>query len=125
MVVTDTTCDSWGSFYYIKNVAKHEIWSAGYQPAQKLGKSYSVNFKADKAEKRSRTEYVQQAIKMLLPDDAMILTLFYQGEQSLEEISKVTGYEANSVKVKLHRARLRLKEKLELLLKEEVKDLIH
>lgn len=87
--------------------------------------NHESDFKADKAEKRSRTEYVQQAIKMLLPDDAMILTLFYQGEQSLEEISKVTGYEANSVKVKLHRARLRLKEKLELLLKEEVKDLIH
>jgi RNA polymerase sigma factor (sigma-70 family) len=87
--------------------------------------NHESDFKADKAEKRSRTEYVQQAIKMLLPDDAMILTLFYQGEQSLEEISKVTGYEANTVKVKLHRARLRLKEKLELLLKEEVKDLIH
>ena len=87
--------------------------------------NHESDFKADKAEKRSRTEYVQQAIKMLLPDDAMVLTLFYQGEQSLEEISKVTGYEANTVKVKLHRARLRLKEKVELLLKEEVKDLIH
>ena len=83
------------------------------------------DFRADKVEKKSKAEYIQQATKMLLPDDAMILTLFYQGEQSLEEISKVTGYEANTVKVKLHRARLRLKEKLELLLKEEVKDLIN
>ena len=82
------------------------------------------DFKADRAEKRSRSEYVQLAMNSLLPDDAMILTLFYKGEQSLEEIAKVTGYEANTVKVKLHRARLRLKEKLELLLKEEVKDLI-
>jgi len=55
----------------------------------------------------------------------MILTLFYQGEQSLEEIAQVTGFEANTVKVKLHRARHRLKDKLDLLLKGEVKDLIH
>ena len=81
------------------------------------------DFRADKVERKSKSEYIQMATKMLLPDDAMILTLFYQGEQSLGEISKVTGYETNTVKVKLHRARLRLKEKLELLLKEEVKDL--
>ena len=83
------------------------------------------DFKADKAEKKSRSEYIQLAIKSLLPDDAMVLTLFYQGEQSLEEIAKATGYEANTVKVKLHRARLRMKEKLQLLLKDEVKDLIN
>ena len=64
-------------------------------------------------------------MKMLLPDDSLILTLFYQGEQSLEEIAQVTGFEANTVKVKLHRARQRLRDKLELLLKEEVKDFIH
>ncbi|MFI5135894.1 MAG: RNA polymerase sigma factor [Chitinophagales bacterium] len=87
--------------------------------------SKESDFRADRAEKKSRSEYIQQAMKMLLPDDAMILTLFYQGEQSLEEISKVTGFEANTVKVKLHRARQRLKDKLDLLLKDEVKDLIH
>jgi len=83
------------------------------------------DFNADRAEKKSRSEMIEQAIKLLLPDDAIILTLFYQGEQSLEEISKVTGYETNTVKVKLHRARQRLKDKLELLLKGEVKDLIN
>jgi len=87
--------------------------------------SKESDFRADKAEKKSRNEYVQQAMKMLLPDDAMILTLFYQGEQSLEEIATATGFEANTVKVKLHRARQRLRDKLELLLKGEVKDLIH
>src|SRR5882672_7496787 len=56
--------------------------------------SKESDFRADKAEKKSRNEYVQQAMKMLLPDDSMILTLFYQGEQSLEEIAKVTGFEA-------------------------------
>src|SRR5476651_1201443 len=38
------------------------------------------------AESRSRSFYVNQAIAQLLPDDAMIINLFYKGEQSLEEI---------------------------------------
>jgi RNA polymerase sigma-70 factor (ECF subfamily) len=75
-------------------------------------------------ERKSRSFYVNEAIKMLLPDDASIITLFYQGEQSLEEIAKVMNMEANTVKVKLHRARHRLKQKLEYLLQDEVKDLI-
>jgi RNA polymerase sigma factor (sigma-70 family) len=82
------------------------------------------DLKANQVEQKSRSEHLEKAISMLLPDDAVIITLFYQGEQSLEEIAKSTGYEANTVKVKLHRARQRLKDKLSLLLKEEVKDLI-
>ncbi|HWD88622.1 MAG TPA: RNA polymerase sigma factor [Mucilaginibacter sp.] len=76
------------------------------------------------AEKRSRSFYLNQAIGRLLPDDAAIITLFYMGEQSLEEIGQTLGIEANTVKVKLFRARQRLKEKLEKSLKDEVKELI-
>jgi len=76
------------------------------------------------AENRSRSFYVNQAIAQLLPDDATIITLFYKGEQSLEEIAQTMGIEANTVKVKLFRARQRLKEKLERNLKHEVKELI-
>lgn len=75
-------------------------------------------------EKKSRSFYVNKAIGNLLPDDATIITLFYQGEQSLEEIAKAMGMEANTVKVKLHRARQRLKVQLENLLQGEVKELI-
>jgi RNA polymerase sigma-70 factor (ECF subfamily) len=67
---------------------------------------------------------LNQAIGQLLPDDATIITMFYKGEQSLEEIAQVLGIEANTVKVKLFRARQRLKEKLERNLKHEVKELI-
>ena len=75
-------------------------------------------------EKKSSYVYLNQAIDMLLPDDAAIITLFYKGEQSLEEIGTALNMEANTVKVKLHRARTRLKEKLQFLLKDEVKELI-
>ena len=82
------------------------------------------DLKLDSTEQKSRSYYVNLAINQLLPDDATIITLFYQGEQSLEEIAQVIGMETNTVKVKLHRARHRLKEKLEGLLKQEVRELL-
>lgn len=78
----------------------------------------------DSTEKKSNYVYLNQAIDMLLPDDAAIITLFYKGEQSLEEIGLTLNMEPNTIKVKLHRARTRLKEKLQYLLKDEVKELI-
>lgn len=75
-------------------------------------------------EKKSAYVYLNQAIESLLPDDAAIITLFYNGEQSLDEIGKALLMDPNTVKVKLHRARLRLKEKLQILLKDEVNELI-
>ncbi|POY39180.1 RNA polymerase subunit sigma [Solitalea longa] len=71
-----------------------------------------------------RGEYLKKAIDQLLPDDATIITLFYLHEQSLEEIATVINMPANTVKVKLHRARQRLRTQLELLLKDEVKELL-
>ncbi|MDB5155579.1 MAG: polymerase subunit sigma [Mucilaginibacter sp.] len=84
----------------------------------------SSEYDANSAENRSRSFYLNQAIEQLSPDDAAIITLFYKGEQSLEEIAQTLGIEANSVKVKLFRARQRLKEKLEHNLKHEVNELI-
>lgn len=81
-------------------------------------------FDADTIEKKSTYKYLNEAINLLLPDDAAIITLFYKGEQSLEEIGTALAIAPNTVKVKLHRARHRLKEKLQFLLKEEVKELI-
>ena len=81
---------------------------------------------ADKnlAENKSRSYYLNIAIGQLLPDDAVMITLFYNGEQSIEEIAGTLAMETGTVKVKLFRARQRLKEKLERLLKHEVNELI-
>jgi RNA polymerase sigma-70 factor (ECF subfamily) len=81
-------------------------------------------YDTDNVENKSRSFYLNQAIEQLLPDDATIITLFYKGEQSLEEIAQALGMETNTVKVKLFRARQRLKDKLERNLKHEVNELI-
>lgn len=79
---------------------------------------------ADEVEHKSKMVFVKRAIDQLLPDDAAVITLFYQAEQSLEEIGQVLGMEPNTVKVKLHRARHRLKEKIENILHHEVRELL-
>ncbi|HPG10896.1 MAG TPA: RNA polymerase sigma factor [Chitinophagaceae bacterium] len=75
------------------------------------------------AEQKSKANMVTKAINMLNPDDAAIINLFYKGEQTLEEIAMILGIETNTAKVRLHRARTRLKEKMETYFSHEVKDL--
>ncbi|TBN03703.1 RNA polymerase sigma factor [Hyunsoonleella flava] len=55
-----------------------------------------------------RENAIKTCIEALASEDSFILTLYYYGELSLEEISKITGLKANNIKVKLHRARKRL-----------------
>ncbi|MFL5789216.1 MAG: RNA polymerase sigma factor [Flavisolibacter sp.] len=78
---------------------------------------------ANQIEQKSRLNMVNEAIKMLNPDDAQIITLFYKAEQNLEEIAQILGKETNTVKVQLHRARARLKDKMEKHFEQEVKDI--
>ncbi|HTQ64823.1 MAG TPA: sigma-70 family RNA polymerase sigma factor [Puia sp.] len=80
-------------------------------------------FKANMIEQKSRQAMVNEAIKLLSPDDAQIITLFYKAEQSLEEIGNIIGADPNTVKVKLHRARQRLKEKMEKYFTHEVREI--
>ena len=81
------------------------------------------SFKANTIEQKSRHAMVNEAIQMLSPDDAQVITLFYKGEQTLEEMGNILGMEPNTVKVKLHRARQRLKEKMEKYFSHEVREI--
>ena len=85
--------------------------------------SRDSGMRADTVEQKSKVNMVNEAIALLNPDDAEIITLFYKAEQSLEEISKILGMETNTAKVRLHRARQRLKDKMEKHFSEEVKNI--
>lgn len=87
--------------------------------ASQLAGSLSAN----QVEQKSKIAMVQQAINLLSPDDAQVITLFYKGEQSLDEIARILKQETNTVKVRLHRARQRLREKMEKHFAAEVRDL--
>ncbi|MDB6084841.1 MAG: chbP, partial [Gammaproteobacteria bacterium] len=46
----DTTCDSWGSYVFLRDVADGLVWSAGYQPTGRQPDSYEASFFEDRAE---------------------------------------------------------------------------
>jgi len=78
---------------------------------------------ANQVEQKSKINMVNQAIQLLSADDAQVLTLFYKAEQSLEEIARIVKADPGAIKVRLHRARARLKEKMETFFARELKDL--
>ncbi|KYP13434.1 MAG: RNA polymerase subunit sigma [Flavihumibacter sp. CACIAM 22H1] len=81
--------------------------------------------KANQVEQKSKLAMVNQSIALLSPEDAQVITLFYKGEQSLDEIAQILGQETNAVKVRLFRARQRLRDKMEKFFPHEVRDLVH
>ncbi|MCX5903468.1 MAG: cyclic beta 1-2 glucan synthetase, partial [Proteobacteria bacterium] len=50
----DSTCDNWGSFCYIRDVASGEFWSTAFQPALKQTENYEAIFSEARAEFRCR-----------------------------------------------------------------------
>ena len=102
---------------------KLEIHSLDNEKVFEVADSMDSGFRANLVEQKSRQSMVHNAIGLLGPDDAEIITLFYKSEQSLEEIAQILGLEVNTAKVRLHRARTKLKEKMETHFAHEVKDL--
>jgi RNA polymerase sigma factor (sigma-70 family) len=102
---------------------KLEVHSLDNEKVFEMAESKDSGSRANTIEQKSRVGMVTKAIALLSPADAEIITLFYKVEQSLDEIGKILGLETNTVKVRLHRARTRLKEKMENYFSEEVKDI--
>jgi len=69
-------------------------------------------------------KYVREAIGRLPEKDALLITLFYMNESSVEEIEQITNLTQSNIKVKLFRARKKLNTELSFLLKEEVKTIL-
>ena len=115
--ITNTTCIT-----FLRK-KKLDVRSLDNEKVFELADSKDSDFRANVIEQKSRVSMVNKAIAMLNPDDAEIITLFYKAEQNLEEIARILGLEANTAKVRLHRARGRLKEKMEKHFAEEVKNI--
>ena len=103
---------------------KLQVHSLDNEQVFEAADNIDSGFRANQIEQKSKIQMVNQAIKLLSPDDAKLITLFYKGEQSLEEIGHIMGLEPNTVKVRLHRARHRLKDKMETHFAAEVRDIV-
>jgi RNA polymerase sigma factor (sigma-70 family) len=63
-------------------------------------------------------------IQTLPQTEASVITLYYQGEQTVKEIAKTLKLSESNVKIKLYRTREALKNKLSYYLRAEIHDLI-
>ena len=115
--IVNNTCIT---FLRKKRLQTHSLDKEG---VFEVADSQDSGLRANQVEQKSKVAMVNNAIKMLGTDDAEIITLFYKSEQSLEEIAQILGLETNTAKVRLHRARTRLKEKMQQYFSEEVKDI--
>ncbi|MGE4442307.1 MAG: glucoamylase family protein [Desulfomicrobium sp.] len=50
----DRTCDSWGTFCYLRDLDSREYWSTAYQPTRKQAQRYEAIFSEGRAEFRVR-----------------------------------------------------------------------
>jgi RNA polymerase sigma-70 factor (ECF subfamily) len=71
-----------------------------------------------------RKHYLRMAIEALPETDAVVVTLFYFDELSLEEIAEVTGLTSNNIRIKLHRSRKKMYQVLSQHLKTELNSIV-
>jgi RNA polymerase sigma factor (sigma-70 family) len=79
---------------------------------------YSGRADAD-MELKDKQVFVSQAMNRLNEADQLAIQLFYIKEFSLEEVAEMMGQNANTIKVRIHRARQRLADELKRILKQE------
>lgn len=60
---------------------------------------------SDEIEKNKK---IQECLLLLPSEDSFLLTLYYFDDQSIEEIGKIIGCNANNVKIKLFRSRKKM-----------------
>ncbi len=73
-----------------------------------FNKLETIDNALDNLIKEEKNRLIKNCINKLPEDSSALLTLFYFEDLSLEEISKIINIEANTVKVKLFRARKKL-----------------
>jgi RNA polymerase sigma factor (sigma-70 family) len=66
----------------------------------------------DEIDPEHQKAMIDRAMKKLTDDDNLLITLFYKGENSIEDISNITGLSMSNVKVRLHRIRKKLHDEL-------------
>lgn len=78
----------------------------------------------DELKETDQKFFVNEALRIMSPNESLVLRLFYLNENSIKEVCEMTGWDKSKVKVTLHRARKSMEEKLSRLLKNEVESLL-
>ena len=115
--ITDRLCINW----ILRS--KTPFQSIEDTPVEEIEKAYYIHYNS----KRRETEFtahnraiVKKLLARLPESERTVLTLFYLGEMTAQEISRFLGVSVNTIKSRLRRARNRLKVEDELLINENL-----
>ncbi|MCX6244578.1 MAG: sigma-70 family RNA polymerase sigma factor [Bacteroidetes bacterium] len=90
----------------LEMVAIEESVITNYSPDE-------VSRNMDELEENDRQVILEKALQRLPEEDNLLITLFYKGENSVDNISEITGLSVSNVKVRLHRIRKKLYEEMQ------------
>ena len=90
----DGTCDNWGAFCYLRDVATGEFWSNAHQPTQKLADTFETIFSEGRAEFRRRDyDYDTHTEIVVSPeDDIELRRLHITNRARIRRTIEVTSY---------------------------------
>lgn len=77
----------------------------------------------DEIDPEQQKAMIERAMERLTDDENLLITLFYKGENSIEEISNITGLTMSNVKVRLHRIRKKLHDELAAMMNKAINQL--
>lgn len=114
-VMTDRLCKTWlrknkSSMESLEDVPMAEIEKTFYE--------HYVSAEQEKDAQTHRSELVRKLLEKLPESERTVMTLYYLGEMRAKEIGKFLGVSVNTVTSRLQRARERLKQDEELLVRE-------
>ncbi len=77
----------------------------------------------DEIDPEDQKTMISKALEKLSEDDNLLITLFYKGENSVEDISNITGLSMSNVKVRLHRIRKKLHDEMAIMMEKALNNL--
>lgn len=90
----DVTRDSWGQFFYLRDIDSGQTWSALANPCPAQPDEYHVTFSADKAEYRRRDGDIETSTEIAVSpeDDAEVRRITIVNRGLVERRFEVTSY---------------------------------
>jgi cyclic beta-1,2-glucan synthetase len=68
----DFTCDAWGQFCYIRDLANERVWAAGFHPIGVGATDYEVVFSADKATFRRFDSDIETLLEIAVSPEQLV-----------------------------------------------------
>ena len=90
----DSTCDNWGTFCYVRDVASGEFWSTTHQPVARPSSHFETVFSEERAEFRCRHDQIDAYTEVVVSseDDIEIRRITLTNRSRNRKSIDVTSY---------------------------------